>query len=254
MRLKDKAAIVTGGGSGIGRATCILFAAEGASVFLSDLSEAGGQETVRLITAAGGTARFTQADMSREAECHRVVEKCVQAFGKVNVLVNNAAAFVLKSVLEATAEDWQKVMETNVFGYAYMTRLVAGEMKKQGGGTIVNLASISSVVAQPGLATYNASKGAVLQLTRCAALDLAPDNIRVNCVCPGLIWTGQVEKMAAEAGITRAQGVEQWAQMQIMKRAGEPREVAQAILFLASEESSFCTGSALFVDGGYTAQ
>ena len=135
-----------------------------------------------------------------------------------------------------------------------MTRFVAEEMKRLGGGSIVNLASMSSVIAQPRLLTYNASKGAVLQLTRCAALDLAPDNIRVNCVCPGVIWTGQVQKLAAERGFTREQAAAEWGAQQMIRRVGEPREVAHAILFLASEESSFCTGSALFVDGGYTAQ
>jgi dihydroanticapsin dehydrogenase len=253
MRLKDRVAIVTGGGSGIGRATCTLFAEEGASVFLSDVNPAGAQETVRLIESKGGIAKYTVADMAKESECQRVVNECLKAFGRVNVLVNNAARFVLKG-LEATPEDWRTVMETNVFGYAYMIRLVSEEMKKVGGGNIVNLASISSVIAQPNFVTYNASKGAAIQLTRCAALDLAPYNIRVNCVCPGLIWTGQTQKMAAEAGITKEQATELWASMQIIKRAGEPREVAYAILFLAGDESSFCTGSALFVDGGYTTQ
>src|SRR5262245_9116681 len=126
MRLSDKVAIVTGGGSGIGRATCLLFAEERASVFLSDLNVAGGQETVQLIEEKGGTATFTQADMAQESECQRVVEACRQAFGRVNLLVNNAAAFVLKG-LEATPEDWKTVMETNVFGYAYTIRFVAEE-------------------------------------------------------------------------------------------------------------------------------
>jgi NAD(P)-dependent dehydrogenase (short-subunit alcohol dehydrogenase family) len=253
MRLKDKVAIVTGGASGIGRATGILFAEEGASVFLADLSAEAGQATARQIEEKGGKAAFIQADTSQESECRRVVEACREAFGKVNVLVNNAAAFVLKGV-EATPEDWKKVMETNVFGYAYLMRFVAEEMRSQGGGTIVNVGSVSSVIAQAQLLTYNASKGAVLQMTRCAALDLAPDNIRVNCVCPGLVWTGQVQKMATEAGKTREQMETEMSAPQILKRAADPSEIAYAILFLASEESSFCTGSALFVDGGWTAQ
>jgi NAD(P)-dependent dehydrogenase (short-subunit alcohol dehydrogenase family) len=253
MRLQGKAAIVTGGGSGIGRATCVLFAVEGASVFLCDLNEEGGRETIRRIEANGGVARFVQADMSQEPECERVVAECLRAFGRLNILVNNAAAFVMKSV-DATPEEWRQVMETNVFGYAYTIRFAREPMKREGGGAVVNLASVSSVIAQPQLLTYNASKGAVLQLTRCAALDLAPDNIRVNCVCPGLIWSEQVQKLAAERGMTKEQAEAELGAPQIMKRAGEPREVAQAILFLASDESSFCTGSALFVDGGYTAQ
>ena len=127
-------------------------------------------------------------------------------------------------------------------------------MRRQGGGSIVNVASVSSVIAQSQMATYNASKGAVLQLTRCAAVDLARDRIRVNCVCPGLVWTGQVEKLSAEMGWTKEQAEAEFGAMQIQKRAADPREIAYPLLFLASEESSFCTGSALFVDGGWTVQ
>jgi NAD(P)-dependent dehydrogenase (short-subunit alcohol dehydrogenase family) len=133
-------------------------------------------------------------------------------------------------------------------------RFAAEEMRRHGGGSIVNVASVSSVIAQPRLLTYNASKGAVIQLTRCAALDLAPDGIRVNCVCPGLVWTEQVKKLAAEAGWTKEQAEAEFGPMQILKRSAEPREIAYAILFLASDESSFCIGSALFVDGGWTTQ
>ena len=177
----------------------------------------------------------------------------LQTFGGVNILVNNAARFVLKG-LEATPDEWRQVMETNVFGYAYMVRFAAQQMKKARRGSIVNVASISSVIAQPQFVTYNTSKGAVLQLTRCTALDLAPDNIRVNCVCPGLVWTPHAQKRAAEANLTREQFEAEKTAMQLIKRAAEPREVAYAILFLASDESSFCTGSLLFADGGYTAQ
>lgn len=254
MRLKGKAAIVTGGGHGIGQATCILFAEEGASVFLSDIDEEAGQETVQQIKTKGGEARFTKADMSEESECKRVVQECAQAFGKVDVLVNNAARFVLKG-FDATPEEWKQVMDTNVFGYAYMIRYSAEQMKKVGGGSIVNVASISSVIAQPEFVTYSASKGAVLQMTRCAALDYAPANIRVNCVCPGLVWTSIVQKRAAEYNLsTKEQLVAEWAAMQMIKRVADPREIAYAILFLASDEGSFCTGSPLFVDGGHTAQ
>jgi NAD(P)-dependent dehydrogenase (short-subunit alcohol dehydrogenase family) len=253
MRLNGKVAIVTGGGSGIGRATCELFAEEGAAVFLSDIDSAAGQETVRLIEDKGGRGKFTKADMSQESDCERVVDECLQTFGGVNILVNNAARFVLKG-LEATPEEWRQVMETNVFGYAYMVRFAAQQMRKVRRGSIVNVASISSVIAQPQFVTYNTSKGAVLQLTRCAALDLAPDNVRVNCVCPGLVWTPHAQKRAAEANLTREQFEAEKTAMQLIKRAAEPREVAYAILFLASDESSFCTGSLLFADGGYTAQ
>lgn len=253
MRLKGKAAIVTGAASGIGEATATLFAEEGARVLLTDVNAEAGEAVAKAIREKGGAAAFFEADMSQEGECQRVAEACLEAFGRIDILVNNAGRFVMKGV-EATPEDWKTVMETNVYGYAYMMRFAAAEMRKQGGGSIVNVASVSSVIAQPQMATYNASKGAVLQLTRCAALDLNPDNIRVNCVCPGLIWTGQVQKMANEAGWTREEAGAELGKGQIMKRAADSREAAYPILFLASEESSFCTGSALYVDGGWTTQ
>jgi NAD(P)-dependent dehydrogenase (short-subunit alcohol dehydrogenase family) len=253
MRLRDKVAVVTGAASGIGRAAAVLFAEEGASVLLTDVNADGGQAAVRSIAAQGGTATFSVADMSRESECQRVVETCRQTFGRLDILVNNAGVFVMKGV-DATPDDWKTVMETNVYGYAYMMRFAAEEMRRQGGGSIVNVASVSSVIAQSQMLTYNASKGAVLQLTRCAAVDLAPDHIRVNCVCPGLVWTGQVEKLSAERGWTKEQAEAELGAMQIQKRAADPREIAYPLLFLASDESSFCTGSALFVDGGWTVQ
>jgi len=253
MRLSDRVAIVTGAAHGIGLATAQLFVEEGARVLMADIDVAAGEEAARSIGAQQGKARFIEANVGKEAECKHVVDECVRTFGRLDVLVNNAACFVLKG-LEATREDWIRIMEVGVFGYSYMTRMAAAEMRKIGGGTVVNVASVSSVVAQPNFVTYNASKGAVLQLTRCAAMDLAPDNIRVNCVCPGLVWTSIVERRAAEARLTREEVARDWAPLQFIKRAAEPREIAYSILFLASDESSFCTGSPLFVDGGHTAQ
>ncbi len=252
MRLKDKVAIVTGAASGIGRATATLFAEEGASVLLTDVNAVGGEEAAQAIRDKGGKAVFHKANVSQQVECEGVVKACVAAFGRVNTLVNNAGVFILRGV-EATPEDWQAVMATNVFGYSYLMNFAAEEMRKQGGGTVVNVGSVSSVIAQTKRVTYNASKGAVLQMTRCAALDLSEDNIRVNCVCPGVIWTAEVERMAQEGGLTREEAGIEFGSRQIMKRAADSREVAYPILFLASEESSFCTGIALFVDGGWTA-
>jgi NAD(P)-dependent dehydrogenase (short-subunit alcohol dehydrogenase family) len=253
MRLKDKVALVTGAASGIGRAVATLFAEEGARILLADVNAEEGETVARLIGENGGAATFSRADVSQEAEGRRLVVECREVYGRVDILVNNAAVFVLKGV-EATPDDWKTVMETNVFAYAYLMRYAAEEMRRQGGGSIVNVASVSSVIAQARMVTYNASKGAVLQLTRCAAVDMAPDGIRVNCVCPGMVWTGQVERLSAEMGWTKAQAEAEIGAMQILKRAADPREIAYPILFLASEESSFCTGSALFVDGGWTTQ
>ena len=253
MRLRDKVALVTGAASGIGRAVATLFAEEGARVLLADVNAEEGETAAHLIEENGGAATFSRADVSHEAECRRLVAECREAYGRVDILVNNAAVFVLKGV-EATPDDWKTIMETNVFAYAYLMRYAAEEMRRRGGGSIVNVASVSSVIAQAKMVTYNASKGAVLQLTRCAALDMAPDGIRVNCVCPGMVWTGQVERLSAEMGWTKAEAEAEIGAMQILKRAADPCEIAYPILFLASEESSFCTGSALFVDGGWTTQ
>lgn len=253
MRLENKVAVVTGGASGIGQATCVLLAEEGASVCFGDINEEGGEETLSQIQESGGNAHFIGADVSQESECQRLVDEAVNVFGGVNILVNNAARFIFRG-LDATPDEWDEIMRTNVFGYAYMMRYAAEEMRKAGGGSVVNLGSISSVIAQSEFVTYNAAKGAVAQLTRCSAMDLAPDNIRVNAVCPGLVWTGEVQKMAAEEGLSHKDAVAKWGPHQFLQRPADPREIAYAILFLASDESSFVTGSLLFADGGYTAQ
>jgi dihydroanticapsin dehydrogenase len=169
------------------------------------------------------------------------------------MLVNNAAVFVLRG-LEATAEEWRKSLDVNIVGTAFITKHVAPEISKAGGGAIVNLASISAIIAQPNFITYSTTKAAIAQMTRCLALDLAGGNIRVNAVCPGTIWTPQVERMAAEAGLDRdaAEADPEWGGKHLLGRMGHAREVANAILFLASDEASFITGECLVVDGGYT--
>lgn len=254
-RLKDKVAIVTGAGSGIGQATAELFAEEGAAIVIAELVPAAGEETAARIRAKGGQARAITTDVADEEAVRRLVRDAIQAYDKINILVNNAAAFVLKGV-DATPADWRKVLDVNVMGPALMAKHVVPVMRKAGGGAIVNLGSISSFIAQPNFVTYNASKAAVANMTRCLALDLAPDNIRVNAVCPGTIWTPQVQRMAKELGLDRA-GADahpDWGAGHMIKRLGEPREVACAILFLASDEASFITGENLMVDGGYTAK
>src|SRR5690606_17612449 len=176
----------------------------------------------------------------------------VRAFGGVDVLVNNAAVFVLKGV-EASPEDWQRSLSVNVVGTALCTRYAAEEMKKRGGGAIVNLSSISGFVAQPHFLTYSATKAAILQMTRNTALDLAPFNIRVNAVCPGTILTQASYKHMERVG----QSFEEWnaeqSASQLLGRVGQPREVAYPVVFLASDEASFITGTHLMVDGGYVA-
>jgi dihydroanticapsin dehydrogenase len=254
-RLQNKVAIVTGGGAGIGRATCELFAEEGAAVVVAERNADTGQDTARHIASKGGRALFVQTEVADEPSIRAMVAQTVQAFGRINVLVNNAGIFVLRGI-EATPEDWRQILDVNVMGPALVAKHVVPEMRKVGGGAIVNLASISSFIAQPHFVTYNASKTAILGITRCMALDLAPDNIRVNAVCPGAVWTQIVQRLTREAGMDRkaADADPSWGGAHMIKRIAEPREIAYAILFLASDEASFITAENLMVDGGYTAK
>ena len=254
MRLANKVAVVTGSSSGIGRATAIRFAEEGAAVCVADLDVRGGEETVAQIKAAGGRAFFHKTDISIESEVRELMNTAARELGGPDILVNNAAAFVFGTVEEASEQDWDRVLNVNVKGYAFCSKYAIPHMRKRGGGSIVNLGSISSFIAQPAFVPYNTSKGAVLQMTRCLAFDLAPDNIRVNCVCPGAIDTPAIMLDAASKGLTKEQVVELNKPLHLIKRMGDPREVANAILFLASEEASFITATPLMVDGGYTAQ
>jgi dihydroanticapsin dehydrogenase len=254
-RLKDKVAVVTGGGAGIGRATCELFAEEGAAVVVAEKNPEGGEETAKRIKARGGQAHFVATDVADEKSVQRMTAEAVRAFGRINILVNNAAIFVLRGI-DATPEEWRQVLDVNVMGPALVAKHVVPEMRKVKGGAIVNLASISSFIAQPKYVTYNASKAAVATMTKCMALDLADDRIRVNAVGPGAVWTQIVERLTREAGMDRAAADADpgWGGAHILKRIAEPREIAYAILFLASDEASFITGEILMVDGGYTAK
>ncbi len=251
MRLKDKVAMVTGAGSGIGRATAELFAKEGAKVVVADIDRKGGEETAMTIEAKRGTVRFVCGDISRESDARLLSEETVGAFGRLDVLVNNAATFVLKG-FAATVEEWKQSLGTNIIGTAMVTKYAVEHMKKSG-GAIVNLGSISSFVAQPDFFAYSATKAALVQMTRNMAMDLGPHRIRVNAVCPGSIITPASYRHMEKTGMTLEQFNREEGAKTFVGRAGQPREVAQAILFLASDEASYITGAALMVDGGYTA-
>jgi NAD(P)-dependent dehydrogenase (short-subunit alcohol dehydrogenase family) len=252
MRMKDKVVIVTGAASGIGDTTALVFAEHGAKVVLADIDGAGVEKNAAAIKAKGMQAIAVATDISKEADCKRVVEEAVKAFGAVHVLVNDAACFVLKGV-EATVEDWHRSLGVNVIGTAMMTKYAVAEIKKAGGGAIVNLGSISAFCAQPDFYAYSATKAAIVQMTRGMAQDFGPHNIRVNCVCPGTIITPASYNHMKKIGLTLEQFNAQEGAKTFLARAGNTREVANAIVFLASDEASYISGAYLMVDGGYAA-
>ena len=249
-RLEGKVAIVTGGGQGIGRGIAEVFVEAGASVAILDWD----------VEAATATASelgllFVEADVSDEPSVEQAVERVVSELGALHVLVNNAAIFILKG-LEASVEEWQRVMAVNIMGPALVAKHAVPHIRRAGGGAIVNVGSVSSFIAQKGLLTYNATKAAIAEMTRCLALDLVEDGIRVNGVCPGAVWSSQVQRLAGEMGLTREEVALQpnLGAEQMMRRVADPREIGYAALFLASDEASFVTGANLMVDGGWTAQ
>ena len=247
MDWSGKVAIVTGGASGIGAATVREFCAEGAAAYILDINGALGQSLADEITANGGKARFVHLDVSDAENCKSTVDEIAADAGRVDFLVNSAVSFISRG-LRVTTEEWEKSLGVNVRGGANMAQACYPHMKAVGGGAIVNISSISGHIAQADRWTYNACKGANLSLTRCQALDMAPDGIRVNSVSPGWTWTPEVEK-AAVGGRERWEPM--WGKFSMMRRIGEAREIARAILFLCSNDASFITGADLPVDGGY---
>jgi dihydroanticapsin dehydrogenase len=253
-RLNGKVAVVTGGADGIGRATCEVFSREGAAVVIADVNVEKGQALAREMTSRGGRVLFVETDVADEAAVKQMVAQAVKAFARIDILVNNAAVFVLRGI-DATVEEWRKILDVNVVGVSLVAKHVVPEIRRAGGGAIVNLGSISSFIAQPQFVTYNATKAAIATMTRCMALDLAPDKIRVNAVCPGTVWTQIVERITREKGMDRraADADPSWGGASMLKRIAEPEEIARAILFLVSDDASYVTGAHLMVDGGYTA-
>jgi len=248
-KLQSKTAIITGGAGGIGRATALLFAREGAAVSVVDLSQEAGLEVVREISASGGQAIFERADVTCAADCRLVVERTVKEFGSVDVLFNNAGIIRRASVLEIREEEWDRVMTVNVKSVFLMSREVIPIMAKTGGGSIVNTASGWGLAGGNRAAAYCASKGAVVLLTKAMAIDHGAQKIRVNCICPGDIDTAMLRGEARQLGEEEQRFLADAAKRPL-GRVGTPEEIAQAALYLASDASSFVTGTALVVDGG----
>lgn len=244
MRLKDKVAIITGGASGIGEATARRFVQEGAKVTIADMNVEKGEAFVKEL---GDAAIFVQTNVTDEANVENMVAKTVDAFGKVDILFNNAGIGDLQPTDELSFSDWQKTISVNLDGVFLVAKHAIRAMKKNGSGSIINTASILGHVGDSQVASYAASKGAVANLTRALAIEFAQDNIRVNAVCPGYIVTpliDQLDDAAREYLVTQHP----------IGRLGKPEEIANAVLFLASDEASFVTGANLLVDGGYTAR
>lgn len=221
---------------------------------MCDLDKMKGEETVQIIRHKGGRAQFSVVDVSKENEVKEWIEQVAVSAGGIDVLVNNAATFIFGTIDEVTSEMWDKILAVNVKGYAFCAKYVVPHMKTRGSGSIVNIASISSLVAQPAFVPYNTAKGAVLQMTRCMAMDLGSFGIRVNAVCPGTIDTPATELHARRLGKTKEELTQEMCRSHFIKRLGTVRDVSNAVVFLASEESSFITGIPLIVDGGFTAQ
>ncbi len=256
MRLKDKVALITGAGSGIGRAVALLFAQEGAAVAVSDISLANARETTNLVGESGGRALALSGDVSDGEDAARMVSAAVSEFGRLDILLNSAGVSARNALPEGASpeEVWDKVMDVNLKGTYLVSWYAVPEMEKSGGGSIINLASTMGLVGYPvglggGFNPYPPSKGGVVQFTRTLAIDSARKNIRVNCLCPGYVTTNLTR------GLTEnPETMTLLEELHPMGRLGRPEEVAYAALYLASDDASYVTGVALTVDGGYTAR
>lgn len=248
-QLHDKVAVITGAASGIGRATALLFAREGAAVVITDINEFGGKAVAAEIGSYGGRARFELADVTRAADCMRIVETAEREFGGIHILFNNAGIIRRASVVDLSEEDWDRVMAVNVKAIFLMCREVIPVMASAGGGCIINTASGWGLAGGPRAAVYCASKGAVVLLTKAMAVDHGAQNIRVNCICPGDTDTNMLRNEAQQLGEPSDRFLAESARRPL-GRVGKPDEIAQAALYLASDASSFVTGTALVVDGG----
>jgi NAD(P)-dependent dehydrogenase (short-subunit alcohol dehydrogenase family) len=245
-KLEGKVALITGAGSGIGRATALLFVKEGAKVAVADYVPAGGRETVRMIKKAKGEAIFIDADVSKTADVERMIKTTLGKYGRIDILYNNAGVMGAYAFTADTPDKkWDNILNTNLKGVFLGSKYVIPVMLNQGGGVIINTASTAGMIGLPGLPAYCASKAGVIQLTKTMALEYADQNIRVNCICPGGILTA----MAQPPG--PGEPPPPFRQSQPMRRFGQPEEIARAALYLACDDSSYVTGAALVVDGGW---
>ena len=246
-RVQDKVCLITGAAVGMGRQHALLLAEEGGRIIITDLNTSEGEAVAEEINNSGGEAIFIQQDAASEDDWKRVVETGTQHFGKIDVLVNNAGILLLKSIQDTTTEDWDFTQSVNSRGVFYGLKYVLPAMEKSG-GSIINISSIYGIVGAPSASAYQASKGAVRLLTKSAAVEYAEYDIRVNSIHPGVIATNMTKDILTDEASTEA-----LLAGAIIRRPAQPKEISWGVLFLASDESSYMTGSELVIDGGYTA-
>lgn len=243
-KLDGKVALITGSASGIGRAAALLFAGEGARVAVADLAAAGGQETAGMIRKAGGKAAFIQADVTRAAEVEAMARSAVEVFGRVDILYNNAGLEgAIGEVVDLPEKDWETVINVNLRSVFLCSKFTIPYMIRQGGGSVISTSSVMALSGKAKMAAYCVSKAGVITMTKCMATEYATRNVRVNCICPGLIDT---PLSARSINSIQLEYIPEG-------KPGRPEDVAQAALYLASDDSAYVTGTALVVDGGWTA-
>ena len=253
MEFQNKVAVVTGAGKGIGRATARLFAEKGASVVVVDLDDSAGKAVVSEIESSGGNAVFVKADVAKAADVQNIPQAAVKAFGGIDILHNNAGIQHYGNVVSTPEEEWDFVLGVNLKSVFLCAKYCIPEMKKRGGGAIINTASVQSFACQPNVAPYTTSKAGILALTRSIAVDFAKDNIRCNAICPGSVDTPMLRFAANDLATPEKSPddlIKEWGKFHPVGRVGRPEEVAELVLFLASDRAPFITGSAYLIDGG----